>query len=197
MLVLPFRRKLHWRGFTITPGSAAYTTPGTYSFTVPYYNSLTVDVRGAGGGGGGSRYTGYHIYYGGAGNYSYFGAPDVTLIGYGGQGGSGSNWSPPVGGVQGAHGTAGGGDSNITGGGSAGGQGSVITLQGSLYGGPGGYGGRAVRTWSRSQWYTKLAPRTAITIVIGAGGAASECEPTGVTQFPSAGQHGAVYLSWS
>jgi hypothetical protein len=198
MLFLPsFRRILPGAGPTILPGSAGYTSPGTYTFIVPYYNSLTVDVRGAGGGGGGSRYTGYAIYYGGNGNYSYFAAGDATLIGYGGAGGSGTNWSPPVGGVNGAHGGAGGGDSNITGGGSPGGQGSVISLSGSLTAGEGGYGGRAVRTWSRSQWYTKLTPKSAITVVVGAGGGPADCEPVGIARYPSAGQNGAVYISWS
>lgn len=177
----------------VVPGSAAYTSPGTYTFIVPAYTTLTADVRGAGGGGAGSRYTGYYIYYGDNGNYSYFNAPTGNVVGYGGNGGSGSNWNPPVGGVQGAHGAAVGGDSNITGGGSPGGQGSVITLAGSLYGGPGGYGGRAVKTWALGQ----LTPGTAITIVVGAGGAASPCEPVGITQYNTAGVAGAVYLSWS
>ncbi len=174
----------------IVPGSVAYTSPGTYTFIVPPYTSLTADVRGAGGGGAGNRYTGYWIYYGGNGSASSFGG---SVVGNGGSGGSGSNWSPPVGGVQGAHGTAGGGDSNTTGGGSPGGQGSIITLAGSLYGGPGGYGGRAVRTWALGQ----LTPGTAITVVVGTGGAASECEPVGIVQYPTAGANGAVYVSWS
>lgn len=177
----------------VVPGSASYTTPGTYTFIVPPYTTLTADVRGAGGGGAGSRYTGYYIYYGDPGTVSYFNAPTGNVVGNGGSGGSGSNWNPPVGGVQGAHGTASGGDSNITGGGSPGGQGSIITLQGSLYGGPGGYGGRAVKSWSLGQ----LAPGTAITVVVGAGGAASPCEPVGITQYNTAGANGAVYLSWS
>lgn len=178
----------------VVPGSQAFTAPGTYTFIVPPYTSLTADARGAGGGGGGSRYTGYYIYQGDPGNYSYFAAPTGTVIGYGGSGGSGSNWSPPVGGVQGAHGMASGGDSNITGGGSPGGQGSIITIGGgSLYGGPGGYGGRAVKTWGLGQ----LTPGTAITVVVGAGGAASPCEPVAIAQYNTAGANGAVYISWS
>lgn len=35
----------------VTPGSITYTTPGTYSFVVPSYNSLEVELWGAGGGG--------------------------------------------------------------------------------------------------------------------------------------------------
>lgn len=175
----------------VVPGSVSYTTPGTYSFIVPTYTSLTADVRGAGGGGAGSRYTGYWIYYGGNGGASSFGG---SVVGNGGSGGSGSNWSPPVGGVQGAHGGASGGDSNITGGGSPGGQGSIITIGGgSLYGGPGGYGGRAVRTYALGQ----LTPGAAITIVVGTGGAASECEPVAIAQYNTAGANGAVHLSWS
>lgn len=178
----------------VVPGSAAYTSPGTYTFIVPPYTTLTADVRGAGGGGAGSRYTGYWIYYGGNGSYSYFNAPTGNVLGNGGNGGSGTNWSPPVGGVQGAHGTASGGDSNITGGGSPGGQGSIITIGGgSLYGGPGGYGGRAVRTWALGQ----LTPGTAITVVVGTGGAASECEPVAIAQYNTAGANGGVYVSWS
>jgi len=198
-LILPFRRMLASGGPSIIPGSAAYTSPGTYTFIVPYYNSLTVDVRGGGGGGAGNRWTGYYIYSSSPGNYSYFGAPDATLIGYGGGSATGSNWSPPVGGVSGGAGSAGGGDVNIPGGGSSGGYGSIVGDDsiGHLQGGDGGPGGRAYRTWVRSQWYTKLTPKSAITIVVGAGGAASECEPVYIQRYPIAGYNGAVYISWS
>lgn len=177
----------------VVPGSASFTTPGTYTFIVPPYVTLTADVRGAGGGGGGSRYTGYYIYYGDPGTYSSFNAPTGNVVGNGGGGGSGSNWNPPVAGTNGAAGTASGGDSNIPGGGSQGGQGSVITLQGSLTGGAGGYGGRAVRSWSLGQ----LAPGSAITVVVGTGGAASPCEPVGITRYNTAGANGSVVISWN
>ncbi|ARQ95333.1 hypothetical protein [Bradyrhizobium phage BDU-MI-1] len=198
-MFLPFRPFLVKGPVSIIPGSVSYTTPGSYTFQVPFYHSLTVDVRGGGGGGAGNRWTGYFIYESSPGNYSYFAASDATLIGYGGGQAYGSNWSPPVGGVNGSPGTAAGGDSNITGGGSAGGQGSVVGNDsiGHVYGGSGGYGGRAVRTWVQSQWYTKLAPRSLITVVVGAGGAQSPCEPVNVQQYPTDGQNGAVYISWS
>ncbi|UPT95382.1 hypothetical protein J4G48_0040210 [Bradyrhizobium barranii subsp. apii] len=196
-IILPFRRMIPKAGPTITPGSASFTSPGTYTFVVPYYNSLTADVRGGGGGGGGARYSDSSIYYASAGNYSYFAAPDATLIGYGGGGANGAVWSPPRNGDNGSPGTAAGGDGNITGGGSAGGQGAIISAGGSLVGGTGGAGGRAYRTWVRSQWYTKLTPRTSITVVVGDGGAKSECEPAYITQYNTNGQSGAVYISWS
>lgn len=199
MFFMPGRAFLVKGPVSIIPGSVAYTTPGTYSFQVPYYHSLTVDVRGGGGGGAGNRWTGYYIYYSAAGNPSAFYASDATLYAAGGGSASGSNWSPPVGGVTGSPGGASGGDSNIAGGGAGGGQGSVVgdEYMGHLYGGAGGYGGRAVRTWVQSQWWTKLAPRSTITVVVGAGGAASECEPTNIKVFNQAGQNGAVYISWS
>lgn len=199
MIIPSFRRPIPAAGPTIIPGSAAFTSPGTYTFVVPYYNSLTADVRGSGGGGAGNRWTGYFIYESSPGNYSYFAASDATLIGYGGGSAQGSNWSPPVAGVNGSAGSAAGGDVNIPGGGSAGGQGSYVggDSMGHLSGGQGGPGGRAYRTWVRSQWYTKLAPRSSITIVVGAGGAASPCEPTNVIQYNTAGADGAVYISWS
>lgn len=198
MLILPFRRIIPAAGPSIIPGSASYTSPGTYTFIVPYYHSLTVDVRGSGGGGGGSRFSDSTIYYASNGTYSYFGAPDATLIGYGGGGANGCVWSPPRNGDNGGPGEAFNGDTNINGGGNPGGIGAIINPgSGSLVGGQGGASGRAIRTWVRSQWYTKLTPRSAITIVVGAGGARSECEPTYVTRFNTDGSHGAVYISWS
>ncbi|MDR3570924.1 MAG: hypothetical protein P4L81_01855 [Candidatus Pacebacteria bacterium] len=93
---------------TLADGSQVYTSPGTYTFTVPSsYNSLTVQVWGAGGGGAG----GYSSdLYGQSGGTSAFGG--VTA--YGGAGGGGAVNATP--GTFGAGGSAGGGDVNTPGG---------------------------------------------------------------------------------
>jgi hypothetical protein len=198
MLILPFRRIVPSAGPSIVPGSQSFTTPGTFTFVVPYYNTLTVDVRGGGGGGGGARFSDSTIYYAGSGGFSGFYAPDVQVFGLAGGGANGCVWSPPRNGDSGGAGAGQGGSTNITGGGSSGGIGAILNPgAGQLQGGSGGNGGRAIRTWVRSQWYTNLAPRTAITVIVGAHGVKSECEPTFVTRFNTDGGDGAVYISWS
>ena len=47
-------------GQGVVPGSQTYDVAGTYSFTVPVFNTMTVELWGAGGGGGNyDRYGGY------------------------------------------------------------------------------------------------------------------------------------------
>lgn len=196
MLILPFRRSIP-SVLNVIPGSVSYTTPGTYSFTVPYFRTLTADVRGAGGGGGGWRGSGPYIYYGGDGTYSYFAAPDATLIGYGGSGGSGADITG-VTGNNGANGSAAGGSTNTAGGAGNGGLPAIGGYPGTSYwAGYGGAGGRAVRIWNRASGL--LLPKTVITIVVGPGGVAGtvEPEPNTVQQWSTAGGNGAVYISWS
>lgn len=89
-------------GCTVTPGSQSFTTAGSHSFTVPCYNTLTVQVWGAGGGGAGAKSGSTKT--GTAGGASNF---DGVLIANGGAGGPSTS--------AGAGGTASGGTTNTTG----------------------------------------------------------------------------------
>lgn len=204
-LILPsLRHKLPWRGFTVFPGSASYTTPGTYYLTVPAHRSFSFDVRGAGGGGAGApgmimsgtTPVGTVGGYGGNGGHSQVYLQEnsglLNAIGWGGTGGN-----PNTTGTA-AHGTAQGGDSNITGGGSPGGAG------GTLNGSPpstvqaGGYGGRSVRGINAGLIWRGQT----LVIVVGSGGPpgsnASNSSPFNFSQTSAGyGANGAVYLSWS
>lgn len=51
---------------TVIPGSQTYSTPGTYTFDVPDFNTMTVEIWGAGGSGG-EAYNGNTISQGGEG----------------------------------------------------------------------------------------------------------------------------------
>ena len=165
----------------VTPGSVSYTTPGTYSFTVPNFNTLSPDVKGAGGG------LGYSTYYGGTGGTSSF---NGSVAGYGGSG----TWSYPVlqgydgetgaelwGAqfVSGSPGGASGGDTNTAGGGAPG-------SYSPDYGVSGGSGGRAQKTYA----YGQLTPGSIITVVVGALGANHSVTGSG-------GSNGSVNISWN
>jgi hypothetical protein len=99
------------------PGSVSYSSPGTYSLIIPEYNTLFVDVYGAGGGGGGAAY--YYDQYnwatGGVGPGQGVGGANGTAPGfiyYEGQPGSGGGysqfWNPASGYAPTAYGGAGG-----------------------------------------------------------------------------------------
>jgi hypothetical protein len=209
-LILPsLRRRLPWRGFPITPGSASYTSPGTYSLVVPAnFNTFVIDARGAGGGGGGAGCYYPPVQYGSAGaagGASYVTIPGwASVIGYAGDGGGAAvytgsfTWNDGAGG---AHGTAVNGDSNITGGGAAGGGGGNqyggYNPNPRSVGGAGGYGGRAVRTFTKQQLIVQ--PRQTLTIVVGGTGPAGANSPCSgsVYAVPQPGGAGAVYISWS
>lgn len=198
----------------VTPGSVAYTTPGTYTLTVPAYSALSIDVRGAsGGGGGGSGIDqAWSVFASGsagqAGSQSYFLASGIVqVVGYGGGGGGPGNFyynSPieqyvSVTGTAGAHGTGANGDSNITAGGPAGGAAGVVDSgfppTSTNYGGAGGYGGRATRTFAPNV----IPTASTVTIVVGSAGpaGANSKDPYSVYGYPQAGANGAVYISWS
>lgn len=92
------------------------------------------------------------------------------------------------------------GDTNIPGGGAAGGARGhmvVISSGNTLYAGNGGYGGRAVRTVSRGL----ILPGQALVIIVGSGagaGAAGSNDGQYISQSgASAGAAGAVYISWT
>jgi hypothetical protein len=208
-LILPsLRRRLPWRGFPIVPGSASYTSPGTYSLTVPAnFNTFVIDVRGGGGGGGGAGTLSPQGYgtAGGAGSQSYVTIPGwASMVGYAGDGGQPDTYSGSFtwyDGAAGANGPAVNGDSNITGGGAAGGVGANIhggyNPNPRSVGGNGGYGGRSVRTFTKQQLIVQ--PRQTLTIVVGGGGAAGTFPnwTPAVYTYPQPGSAGAVYISWS
>ena len=168
------------RGVTVTPGSQSFTTPGSTSWIAVAFNTLTADVKGAGGGSLGVAQSGHKhsvAVSGASGNPSSF---NGSVVGNGG-GGAQTNGSILVGGTNGSPGTASGGDTNTTGGGAAGGPGSRVP------GVVGGAGGRAVKA------YTNSSLTGSIPVVVGAGGAAgSGNQGTG-----SPGSNGSVALTWS
>lgn len=184
-------------------GTQTYTSPGTYSFTVPAFQSLTVQVWGGGGGGGN------YVHYGSAGGNSSFAG--VT----GGGGNPGGPAAATTGGPGG--GAYGGGTNTIgnpgtydwtwkygTGGaapnGGAGGSGSTYT--GYSGGIPGGGGGSPVRGsgggsagYASATWNAGgLTAGSAVTVVVGAGGAGA---PTTDGYTSGAGGAGRVSISWT
>jgi hypothetical protein len=184
---------------SVVGGSASWGTPGVYNFTIPHHNVFNADVYGAGGGGGGCSTSDY---YGsppqaGAGGLSYFNAPTGNLVGYGGNGGYyGGDWYD--GGLStgpgGEHGTGVNGDGNVYAGGAGPGGGGYFSVVPSWRGGPGGYGGRAYRSWARGV----MAPGSVIQIVVGQGGSPGGVAAPNPEYFVQGGWggNGAVYVSW-
>ncbi|HRO00335.1 MAG TPA: hypothetical protein PLX43_02335 [Nitrobacter sp.] len=171
---------------------------------------MTFDIRGGGAGGGGpGGIVSFSTYDGGdgsaAGYSQVYYSPNsglLNVIGYGGDGGGGLkfNGSAWVSSGDGSPGSASGGDTNIPGGGAAGGARGhmvVISSGNTLYAGNGGYGGRAVRTVSRGL----ILPGQALVIIVGSGagaGAAGSNDGQYISQSgASAGAAGAVYISWT
>jgi hypothetical protein len=176
----------------VTSGSQWYGTAGTYSFTIPAYNTLTVEVWGAGAGG-------TELSAGGNGGQSSW---NGTLIAGGGNGG--------VGGVGGIGGIASGGDINLTGGngggrgagnggsspnggtggvfasGSAGWPGVASGGGGAGEGGGGGAGAFLRKTYSAGAFSVGAN----ITVVVGAQGAAAGAWGSGP------GAVGGVWITW-
>lgn len=179
----------------VVAGSRVFNAPGQYTFTVPVYTSLSFDVHGAGGGGGASNVDLYAGLPGTAGGDSIASGGNVSMVGYGGAGGQGSNYYAgvnyyPGGAPQAAGGGATGGNAaNTQGGGQAGG---VDGPYGWTNGQKGGNGGRA----QSSYHYTNgPAPGTTITIVVGTGGTGGNRAiyfPTGAN-----GASGYVGISWA
>lgn len=182
------------RGRGVSPSAAAWGAGAFTTFVVPWYNTLYVEVRGAGGGGGQNRYfetvpvnpteanggaTSEQVMRrgatGGAGSASVF-YSSTALIGYGGGGGQGGFTTA---GAAGAAGGASGGSYNAAGGGSGGGLGSGN-------GGPGGAGGVAAINFSRVGPGAPV-PYTGITVQVGVGGGS----------YGTAAGGGYIYVSWS
>lgn len=204
--------------FAFANGSQTFSTPGSYSFTVPSYGTLTVTVRGAGGGGSSGRIEGLGVTVGtkicggppwdrgcvfqagAAGGYSAFGS---GVLAYGGTGApQGADflytWSTPA--SPGSPGSGYGGTVTSGGGasGGAGGQPSTCNLSGMpMCGAAGGAGGRVVTVFSAGS----LTPGSGITVVVGGGGAGGVgYGPDGYGIYaPSgaAGGPGSVVVSWT
>lgn len=164
------------------------TFGGSSRFTIPFYNEITVEVAGGGGGNGqNSSYncgsddcrwtsTGIDGRSGGASRYG-------SLTGNGG--GGGRRGSAGGCGSRGGNGSASGGNkSNTSGGGGsgAGGGGCSGTWHG---GGAGGNGGRATSTWTRGQ---SGAPTIGGSVSFSVGG--------GGSGFTRSGNGGWVKFSW-
>lgn len=149
------------------PGSASWVA-GSYGILIPAYDTLTMEIWGAGGGGGGttgSRASDQNTWFGGTGGQSSFAAPSGTIYANGGTGGgncsgvgSGSNGSPADGYY---------GDAHTLGGGNAGGS----PMSWSPYvGGYGGNGGYVRKTWRADDTGAPAVGGT-YTLVLGSGGA--------------------------
>lgn len=187
-------------GTRITSGSQTYSSPGIYTFVVPAYNTLTVQVWGAGGGGGGVGDENQMNATGSAGGASSF---NGTVVGNGGLGGRGYGSAGSGGG---AGGSASGGDTNLTGGtggnagnpcaGSSGGAsasgGWGAGGAGACASGGGGAGGYSTKTYTASQ----LTVTSGITVVVGAGGAGAGNASPPNNFVGASGASGRVHITW-
>lgn len=193
--------QLHGKTWVVA-GSSDYGTPGTYTWLSPRgWNSLLIQVWGAGGGGGTN-------YAGGAGGASGTNSSfNSTIIGGGGGGGysgggSGGTWS---GGSSGQNGETAPGNYN---GGSSpyGGAGGVYVHPNSNPGGyPGGGGSGAFVALGGggggfaqilASQYSGFAAWTYYTIVVGTGGAGGYNSTYG-NKGGGNGATGRVYITWS
>lgn len=137
-IMIEFIRKLLMAASNVVvPGTQSHTTAGTYTFTVPAFNTLTVDLWGAGGAGGAAQ--------SGAVNGTGGGATTITELGMTANGGGfGTSLDADafyrVASAAGAGGTASGGNTLNTSG--AAGVGGTTTNNGgaAANGGAGGAG---------------------------------------------------------
>lgn len=180
MAIIPVFHRIMGSGkLPVIAGSQDYG-PGTHSPVIPSYDTLVVEIWGAGAGGGGVASSGPNTYQGGSPGASYFQAPSVTLLANSGSGGWNGQWykdgigpAPPTvaNGSAGSHGSASGGDVNTTAGGRSGGAGTSYTASSATArGGDGGYGGYVRKTWTYGQAGAPVVG-SAYTLVVQAGGA--------------------------
>lgn len=197
----------------VTPGSQLYASPGTYSFTIPAYNSLTVEVWGAGAGGSGITASSCTKVAGtDGGNSSWGGSTIVAQGGNKGSGNSGGTGGTASGGStnttgqagtsagkggNGANGGAGGASRGSAGNGNAGsapaggGGGAYATTRGCYeVDGPGGGGGAyATRTYAPGAY----AIGQSVSVVVGTRGTGGN----GATYDGGLGAHGRVEITWN
>lgn len=194
--------------WNVVPGSQDFSSSGT--FNVPAYNTLTVQVWGAGGGGGGWRYGAYSyagnpggassfnsdiIANGGGGGFSAGGAGGTASGGttntVGGTGivGTMGNCNSGVGGAS-PNGGAGGATAGASGGAPGGGGASGCYINFMLSGGGGG--GYSSKTYTAGQL------SGTVTVVVGAGGVGGgEAGAAGWPSLGGTGGNGRVYISWN
>lgn len=172
----------------VFPGSNSWGY-GSYGVTIPEYNTLTVEIWGAGGGGSNAAQGSYQATDGGT---SYFAAPSGTVYAFGGTHGYFDASGEEVLTIPGSHGSASGGDINTVGGGNPGGAGGSWNT---FNGAPGGYGGYVRRSWTFGQAGAPVIG-SAYTLVCAGGGAG------GVYEFNQAlngypGSNASARLTWS
>lgn len=190
MSFLPFLNRVRVGSLKppVFPGSQSYGY-GSYSPVIPEYNSITMEIWGAGGGSSNAAQGSIQATDGGT---SYFAAPSGTIIAYGGTHSYFDAGGEEVVPVAGSHGSASGGDVNTTGGGNPGGSAAVWNT---IAGAPGGNGGYVRKTWTFGQAGAPVVG-SAYTLVCAGGGAG------GVYEFNQElnghpGSNASARLTWS
>jgi hypothetical protein len=181
-------------------GSNSYSTPGTYTFLTPPYQTLNVDVRGAGGGGGGGGTFAFPCGFlgpcpgspGTNGGESRFASstPVVAGGGFGGNGAPECSGSGPGGG----NGTGSGGVNQGAGGGAGGAGGSP---NGGCAGRPGGTGNRQTKSWTFNSTAGHPTWSSSYQVVVGQGGAGGGGNRDWGGGPGGTGANGSVLISWS
>jgi hypothetical protein len=193
MLYLPYLNRLRVGSLKpqVFPGSQSYGY-GSYGPVIQEYNTLVLEIWGAGGGGGRSTFGPGSVAT--AGGTSYFAGPS-TIYAYGGQPGSDGydRGDGTVYGDPGAAGGASGGDINTAGAGNPGGAGGAYND--SFFGGAGGYGGYVRKTWT---WGQPGAPVVGVAygLVCQAGGAGGIYDINGQLN-GYGGANASARLTWS
>jgi hypothetical protein len=158
----------------LTPGSQVFTANGTY--TVPFgYNSITIEVWGAGGGGGGALLT--TVTPGSSGGNSQVSGTGLTIMTA--LGGGAGNTTPATGG------TASGGTVTNTTGSSSSSTAGANGVTGSVTGGTGGSGGDGGPSGSGETPTDGIAP--------GAGGGGTIWDSTGMPMCGCCGYYSYAY----
>jgi hypothetical protein len=172
-------------------GNASYTVPGTYTWNVPAYQNLTVSIAGAGGGGGGGA-TFVGIWLPGTSGTDGANSSFLTLTATGGEGGQSMPFGQGEADVD-MYGTGIGGDTNTSGGGSAGGAGGVGTSATlSQNGAPGGL---TTKTWRFST--TSGYPNWGNTITLSVGTRGLGGNGSFGTGKGANGTNGYITISWN
>jgi hypothetical protein len=190
-MLLPFLNRLRVGSLKpqVFPGSQSFGY-GSYAPVIQEYNTLVLEIWGAGGGGGRASFGPGSVAT--AGGTSYFAGPSGTIYAFGGQGGGDGAGSDEHG-IPGAPGGASGGDINTAGAGNPGGAGAIYND--SFFGGAGGYGGYVRKTWT---WGQPGAPvvAAAYSLVCQAGGAGGIYDVNGQLNGPG-GSNASARLTWS
>jgi hypothetical protein len=185
----------------VVPGSSTYSTAGSNTFVFPYCDTFSIDMYAPGGGGGGAAAYNNGVIAGSAGSaggYMQFYRDGIcNLVAYGGNGGSAGAY-PQTSPGQAAHGTAVGGQGNVTGGGRAGGSaGSTNNNSSTNYGYHGGTGARVYSTFTNCRAWEGLS----FSLIVGGAGSqgangSSPWWPNVVAPTAGVGP-GIAYISWS